>query len=106
MGDGPARRTGDEAHAFLQSIAIQFVDHAVDVEGQCIALRTDLAVVIQQALQPLRSARLVRHRKPQVAQYPQALRVRGRQYDALGYTQGIGVKRQWTLRCDARIELT
>ena len=78
VGDGPARRAGDETHAFLQVVAIQFVDHAVDIKGQCIALRTDLAVVVQQASQAACNACLVGDGKAQFTQHLQALRVRGR----------------------------
>ncbi|OPZ11239.1 MAG: hypothetical protein BWZ07_02136 [Alphaproteobacteria bacterium ADurb.BinA280] len=106
VGNRPTWCSGDEAHAFLQVVAIQFVDHAVDVKRQRITLFADVAVVIQQSPNSLRRACLRGHWKSQLTQHMQTLRVCCRQADTFGHTQCVRVKCQRALRGNAWIELS
>ena len=48
MRDGPTRRAADETKPFLPIEPVEFVDHAVDIEGQRVAFCVDLAVIGEQ----------------------------------------------------------
>ncbi len=59
MGDGPARRAGDEAQPLLPVQAVDLINHPVDVVGQARAGRADLAIDPEQALGVLHPARAI-----------------------------------------------
>ena len=67
VGNGPARRTRNEAHGALLVEAVQLVDHAVDVVRQGVALAADLAVIRQQAFDPDRDTDQRTHRETERA---------------------------------------
>ena len=64
VGDGPARRAGDEAQALLQVEAVHLVDDAVDVVGELGALLRQLLVVGEQLGGAGADARLRIDRQP------------------------------------------
>ena len=80
--DRPARGARDEAHGPLLVEAIEFVDHAVDVVGQRVALGADATVVGDQPLEAACGAHLGADRQTQEGETLQHLRVRGRQVEA------------------------
>ncbi|OQA30542.1 MAG: hypothetical protein BWY57_02785 [Betaproteobacteria bacterium ADurb.Bin341] len=63
MGHRPARRPRNEAELILPGQTIDFVNHAVDVEGKAFAPHADLGKIIHQPSDTPHDAPLRRHRK-------------------------------------------
>ncbi len=103
--DRPARRAADETEFTLRSEIVDFVDHAVDIERQRVALLADAAVIIEAAIDAIRRADQIADRQTPVAQFAQGLRMRVGQAATLDHADSVGKKCQRPPRGDARIEL-
>jgi hypothetical protein len=102
----PARLACLEAQASLQREIVDLVDHAVDVERQCIALGSDLAVKGRQPVGAAHDLALVVDRQAHRRQRVEQRAVRLRQGPALHLAEAIGEETQRAPGGDRRIELT
>src|SRR5690606_3223343 len=101
----PARGARDEAHRALLVVAVELVDHAVDVVRQRIAAFADPRVVGEQAVDAAGDADLAADREAELVQPGQRLRMGRRQLRALDLAQRVRVERERALRGDPRVEL-
>ena len=109
MRHGPARLARLEAELALQGERIDFVDHAVDVVGELVALSGDAFVERYQFASAQRLCGLRCDRKTPLLQLLEQIEVRGEIRAALLHrrdlTQAIGEKSERPLRRNGRVQL-
>ena len=101
----PTRLAADEAQALLQRQAIDFVDHAVNLERQGCALRAHVGMELHQRIGPRSHPVVLRHRKAPVLEGLQHGGVSAPLRAALHLANAVGKKAQGPLRRDSRVEL-
>ena len=101
----PARLAAHEAQALLQRAVVDLVDHAVDVEGQRVALGAHRLVEGDEAFGALHSSAVLAHRQAHGLQRVEQRAVRGRHAPALHVAQAVGEEAQGPLGGHGRVEL-
>ena len=102
---GPARLAALEAQAALPVEAVELVDHAVDVEGQGVALGLHRAVEGHQLVGTLADAAPIVHRQAPLLQPRDHLAVPRKGGQAHGLAQAVGVEAQRPRGRDGGVEL-
>ena len=93
VGNGKTWRARDESELFLQPQIVDFVDNAIDVEGQARSRFTNAAIVFEQAGNTPDNAARFGHWKMQAAEHIYHLTMGGGQQNVLGCADAIGEKR-------------
>src|SRR5207237_7132662 len=99
------RRPRDEAQALLVREAVHLVDDAVDVVGKARALRTGLAIEVEEPFGALHGSAVARDDESHRVEGIEELRMRRRQLVALERSHAVREEGELALRREPRVEL-